>query len=53
MHGTSWLPSSLLAVALGAPAGAHSPCSMCFQAALLGNVKDPATKEALCCGSTS
>jgi hypothetical protein len=53
MHGTLWLPSSLLAVVLGAPAGAYRARFRVFQAALLGNVKDPATKEALCCGSTS
>jgi hypothetical protein len=57
MHGTLWLPSSVLAVALGAaleaPAGAYRARFRVFQAALLGDVKDTATKEALCCGSAS
>jgi hypothetical protein len=57
MHDTLRLPSSVLAVALGAalgaPAGAYRARFRVFQAALLGNVKDTATKEALCYGSTS
>ena len=57
MHGTSWLPSSVLAMVLGvaldAPVGAHRALSKVFHAALLCDVKDTVTREALCYGSTS